>query len=81
MASIWRGKLGTCISIMNSKSINQSISSNLLWTYSSAVFIRQHEDGFGEIATSDVLLRICAALKCDVSDIMEILHDKENPNE
>lgn len=26
--------------------------------------------------TTDVILRICTALKCDVSDIMEIIHDE-----
>lgn len=31
-----------------------------------------------ENLTTDVLLRICDALKCDISDIMEISHgDKE----
>jgi DNA-binding Xre family transcriptional regulator len=29
----------------------------------------------GESVTTDVLLRICTALKCDTSDIMEVLPD------
>lgn len=28
-----------------------------------------------ENLTTDVLIRICDALKCDISDIMEISHD------
>lgn len=31
-----------------------------------------------ENLTTDVLLRICDALKCDISDIMEISLDDEN---
>lgn len=31
-----------------------------------------------ENLTTDVLLRICVALKCDISDIMEISLDDEN---
>lgn len=31
-----------------------------------------------ENLTTDVLLRICDALKCDISDIMEISLDNEN---
>lgn len=29
-----------------------------------------------ENLTTDVLLKICSALKCDISDIMEILQDE-----
>lgn len=31
--------------------------------------------GKGDNITTDVLLRICTALKCDISDIMEIVDD------
>ena len=31
-----------------------------------------------ENLTTDVLLRICDALKCDISDIMEVSLDNEN---
>lgn len=31
--------------------------------------------GKGENITTEVLLRICSALKCDISDIMEIVDD------
>lgn len=31
--------------------------------------------GKDENVTTDVLIRICAALKCDTSDIMEIVED------
>ncbi len=34
--------------------------------------------GRGDNLTTDVLLRICEALDCDISDIVEIVHDKEN---
>lgn len=33
--------------------------------------------GKGENITTEVLLRICTALDCDISDIMEVV--KENP--
>lgn len=32
--------------------------------------------GKGQNVTTDVLLRICTALECDVSDIMEIVPDE-----
>lgn len=31
--------------------------------------------GKGENITTEVLLKICTALKCDISDIMEIVED------
>lgn len=31
--------------------------------------------GKGENITTEVLLRICTALKCDIGDIMEIVED------
>lgn len=33
--------------------------------------------GKGENITTDVLLRICTALNCQISDILEILPDEE----
>lgn len=33
--------------------------------------------GKGENITTDVLLKICRALKCDVSDIMEVTPDEK----
>ena len=33
--------------------------------------------GRGDNLTTDVLLRICEALDCDISDIVEVVHDKE----
>jgi putative transcriptional regulator len=33
--------------------------------------------GKNENVTTDVLVKICNALKCDISDIMEILPDEE----
>lgn len=34
--------------------------------------------GKGENITTDVLLRICMALECDVADIMEVVKEDEN---
>ena len=34
--------------------------------------------GEGGNVNTDVLLRICGALKCDVSDIMEFIDDEES---
>lgn len=34
-----------------------------------------------ENLTTDVLLRICDALKCDISDIMEVTLDDENQSD
>ena len=34
----------------------------------------------GETVSSDVLLRICTALKCRVEDIMEVVPDEPNTN-
>ena len=31
--------------------------------------------GKGEIITIDILLRICSALKCDVTEIMELVEE------
>jgi len=31
--------------------------------------------GKGENVTTDVLLRICSALNCDISEIVECVHD------
>ncbi len=33
--------------------------------------------GRSEIVNSDVLIRICGALKCDIGDIMEVIHDEQ----
>ncbi len=33
-----------------------------------------------ENVTTEVLSRICAALKCDIGDIMEMIPDEENVN-
>ena len=33
--------------------------------------------GKNENVTTEILLKICTALKCDVSDIMEVVPDKE----
>lgn len=33
--------------------------------------------GKGENITTEVLLRICTALKCDICDIMEVVEDAE----
>lgn len=32
--------------------------------------------GKGENITTDILLKICKALNCDISDIMEVTEDK-----
>jgi DNA-binding Xre family transcriptional regulator len=32
--------------------------------------------GKGENVHTDILLKICCALKCDISDIMEVTHDE-----
>lgn len=32
--------------------------------------------GKGENVNTDILLKICNALKCDISDIMEVTHDE-----
>lgn len=37
--------------------------------------------GKGENLTTDVLLRICKTLKCDISDIMEIEHAEDDNGE
>lgn len=34
--------------------------------------------GKGENVTTDVLLKICKALRCDIADIMEITDDGSN---
>jgi DNA-binding Xre family transcriptional regulator len=34
--------------------------------------------GKGENVTTSVLLKICKALNCDISDIMEITNEEEN---
>ena len=34
--------------------------------------------GKGENVNTEVLLRICKALKCDISDIMEFVPDDDN---
>ncbi len=31
--------------------------------------------GRNETVNSDVLIRICAALRCDIGDIMEVIYD------
>lgn len=36
--------------------------------------------GKSENVNTDILIRICTALKCDVSDIMEIVPDKVEPD-
>mgnify|MGYP002620687429 CR=1 FL=1 len=33
--------------------------------------------GKDESVTTDILLKVCNALNCDISDIMETVHDKE----
>ncbi len=37
--------------------------------------------GRRETVNSDVLVRICVALKCDIGDIMEIVPDEHNNSE
>ena len=37
--------------------------------------------GKGQNVTTDVLLRICTALNCEVGDIMEIVPDESIPTE
>lgn len=37
--------------------------------------------GKGENVTTDVILKICAALECKVEDIMEAVMDEEQPND
>ena len=37
--------------------------------------------GKGENVNTEVLLRICKALKCDISDIMEFVPDNDNQGE
>lgn len=34
--------------------------------------------GKGENVTTDILVRICEALKCELNDIMELTHDDEH---
>lgn len=34
--------------------------------------------GKGENVTTDILIKICAALDCDLHDIMELSHETEN---
>lgn len=34
--------------------------------------------GKGDNITTDVLLKICLALDCDIADIMELSHDEKN---
>ncbi|GHT79238.1 hypothetical protein FACS1894104_3600 [Actinomycetota bacterium] len=36
--------------------------------------------GKGENVNTDILLRICAALECDIADIMEVVPDKNDKN-
>lgn len=37
--------------------------------------------GKGDNITTDVLLRICTALKCDIGDIMEVMEDAPKGDE
>jgi DNA-binding Xre family transcriptional regulator len=37
--------------------------------------------GKGENVNTDVLLRICAALRCDIADIMEVVLDEPKSTE
>jgi DNA-binding Xre family transcriptional regulator len=37
--------------------------------------------GKGESVNVDILLRICKALNCDISDIMELVQDKDDEPE
>ena len=37
--------------------------------------------GKGENVTTDVLLKICKALNCDISDIVEVIPDPEQKKE
>lgn len=37
--------------------------------------------GKGDNITTEVLLRICTALKCDIGDIMEVMEDAPNGGE
>lgn len=37
--------------------------------------------GKGDNITTEVLLRICTALKCDIGDIMEVMEDTPNGGE
>jgi len=37
--------------------------------------------GKGENVHTDILLKICNALKCDISDIMEVIHDESGTAE
>ena len=37
--------------------------------------------GRNENVNTDILLKICAALKCDVSDIMEVQNNEEKKND
>ena len=37
--------------------------------------------GKGENITTDVLLKICKALDCDITDIMELSHEDETIND
>jgi DNA-binding Xre family transcriptional regulator len=34
--------------------------------------------GKGENVTTDILVKICAALECELSEIMELAHDNEH---
>lgn len=36
--------------------------------------------GKNENITTDILVRICSALKCDIGDIMEIVNDSNTSN-
>lgn len=37
--------------------------------------------GKNQNVTTDVLLKICTALQCDISDIMEVIKDKDVKND
>ena len=37
--------------------------------------------GKGENVNTEILLRICKVLECDISDIMEFVPDEDNPGE
>jgi DNA-binding Xre family transcriptional regulator len=37
--------------------------------------------GKGENVNTEILLRICKVLECDISDIMEFVPDKDNQGE
>lgn len=56
--------------------IDRNMNKQMLKTSASVSSASIAKLGKGENVTTDVLVKICTALKCDISDIMELVPDE-----